>query len=465
MTALQVIDQVTVTDPAGAASISLNSISGDFADLMVVFSGRTTISDNIGYGLMTLNGSGTGYTEQVLQGNSSTYAGSSATGAGINAFVSGGNNTSNTFGIFTAYLPKYSSSTNAKRVLIDLVSENNATGAFTAMQRLVSVYWNNTAAISSITFTAQSGVYVQNSTVTLYGIKEHNSLTSPKATGGIISYDSVNSKWVHSFTANGTFTPSENLTGVEYLVIAGGGGSGRGQGGYPGGAGGAGGYRSSVAGENSGGGASAESALSLTASTGYAVTVGGGGAASTGNGINGTNGGNSTFSTITSTGGGGGGYGAGSAGFGSSGGSGGGGGSDLSGDNPGGSGTSNQGYAGGYAKSYSGADANIASGGGGGAGSVGENAGTDGQGHGGDGGSGVVSYITGYAVERAGGGGGGSYNSALGTATGGGGTGSRWTDSTQATDGLPATGGGGGGGGSSATGAGGSGVVIVRYDA
>lgn len=464
MTALQVIDQVTVTDPAGAASISLNSISGDFADLMVVFSGRTTISDNIGYGLMTLNGSGTGYTEQVLQGNSSTYAGSSATGAGINAFVSGGNNTSNTFGIFTAYLPKYSSSTNAKRVLIDLVSENNATGAFTAMQRLVSVYWNNTAPVTSITFTAQSGVYVQNSTVTLYGVKEYNSLTSPKASGGIVSYDSVNSKWVHTFTANGTFTPSENLTGVEYLVIAGGGGSGRGQGGYPGGAGGAGGYRSSVAGESSGRGASAESALSLTASTGYVVTVGGGGAASTVNGINGTNGGNSAFSTITSTGGGGGGYAAGAGGVGSTGGAGGGGGARFGGAIAGGSGTSNQGYDGGSSAAYNG-DGAIASGGGGGAGSVGEAGGTDGTGHGGDGGSGVVSYITGYAVERAGGGGGGSYNSALGTATGGGGTGSRWTDSTQATDGLPATGGGGGGGGSSATGAGGSGVVIVRYDA
>ncbi len=49
----------------------------------------------------------------------------------------------------------------------------------------------------------------------------------------------------------------------EYVVIAGGGSGG----GTVGGGGGAGGYRSNVLGESSGGGASAESALSLSAGT------------------------------------------------------------------------------------------------------------------------------------------------------------------------------------------------------
>ena len=47
-----------------------------------------------------------------------------------------------------------------------------------------------------------------------------------------------------------------------------------------GGGGGAGGYRCSVPGENSGGGASAESVLTVTGSTPYTITVGGGGAGS-----------------------------------------------------------------------------------------------------------------------------------------------------------------------------------------
>jgi hypothetical protein len=455
MTALQVIDQATVTDPSGSATITLSSIPADFADIMVVFSGRTTISDNLGYGTMKVNGSTTGYTEQVLQGNSSTYAGSSSTGAGINAFVSGGNTTANTFGIFTAYFPKYSSSTNPKRILIDLVTENNATGAFTGLQRFVSVYWNNTAAINSITFTADSGVYVQNSSVTLYGIKENNSLTSPKATGGIVSYDSVNSKWVHAFTASGTFTPSENLTGVEYLVIAGGGGGGRGDNtnNEPGG-GGAGGYRSSVSGELSGRGAAAESSISLTASTGYAVVVGAGGSGSSP-----ANGTNSSFFGITSLGGGYGAFTSNVAG-GADGGSGGGGAHNTT---AGGAGTLGQGHDGGTpTNSSSGA-------GGGGAGQAGQGGNyiTAVPAHGGDG---IQSSITGFATYRAGGGAGFVYSVTNEGGLGGGASHSGST-SEAGSNGVPGTGGGGSAGygnAGSATasgGNGGSGVVIVRYDA
>ena len=53
---------------------------------------------------------------------------------------------------------------------------------------------------------------------------------------------------------------------VDFLCIAGGGGSGEGQNGY-GGGGGAGGYRSSFGGEASGGGCAAETALTFGVST------------------------------------------------------------------------------------------------------------------------------------------------------------------------------------------------------
>ena len=81
--------------------------------------------------------------------------------------------------------------------------------------------------------------------------------------GGVESYVSVAGVFykVHTFSSTGTLAfSSQATTGLdtEYLVIAGGGG-GSGQTG----ACGAGGYRSSVVGENSGGGASAESRLSL----------------------------------------------------------------------------------------------------------------------------------------------------------------------------------------------------------
>jgi hypothetical protein len=87
--------------------------------------------------------------------------------------------------------------------------------------------------------------------------------------------------------------PSNAPLNVEYIVLAGGGG-GRS---YWGGKGGAGGYRSSISGEISGGGCSAESILSLDTGVSYNVSVGAGGSA-------GSNGGDSSFNNITSIGGG-----------------------------------------------------------------------------------------------------------------------------------------------------------------
>ena len=82
---------------------------------------------------------------------------------------------------------------------------------------------------------------------------------------------------VDNFTRSGIWP---TLT-VEYLVIAGGGGGGSSGANYCGG-GGAGGYRCSVIGENTGGGGSAESVLSIIRGTTYSVTVGNGGGVSIG---------------------------------------------------------------------------------------------------------------------------------------------------------------------------------------
>jgi len=228
---------------------------------------------------------------------------------------------------------------------------------------------------------------------------------------------------------------------VEYLVVAGGGSGGSGTAG----GGGAGGYRSSVVGELSGGGASAETVLSVIRGTTYTVTVGPGGSSSGAVTSRGTSGSNSVFSTITSTGGGAGGNSAGSALPPLTGGSGGGGQAYASPSN-GAAGTSGQGYAGNNGDGNGG-------GGGGGAGAVGGFRG---------GGDGRASSITGSSVTRAGGGGGGGNLDSGAGGSGGGGAGSAYT----ATNGSANTGGGGGGGWTYAGGiggAGGSGIVIVRY--
>jgi len=259
------------------------------------------------------------------------------------------------------------------------------------------------------------------------------------ATGGTITTDGDYK--VHTFTSNGTFTPTTvpaSLSRVEYLVIAGGGGGGGNSGASGGGGGGAGGYR---AGE-----------LEVAAQA-YSITVGAGGARE-------VNGSNSVFSSITSIGGGRGGLSSSSAG--AAGGSGGGG--TRNSCSAGGAGTTGQGFAG-AAGCTGGGDG---MGGGGGAGSVG--LGGPSSVIGGRGGNGITSSITGTSVFRAGGGGGGGYDSSAGGAggSGGGGAGAPGA-SGPGVAGTANTGGGGGGGGDESGhagtygGAGGSGVVIIRY--
>jgi len=251
----------------------------------------------------------------------------------------------------------------------------------------------------------------------------------------------------------------ENLTpyplagNMSFLVVAGGASGGA----DVGGGGGAGGLRTSY-GSTSGGGASAESDITLAAGT-YTITVGAGGAAATGPGQIGNSGVNSSLAasgitTITSTGGGGGGA---TNDNGLTGGSGGGSGRTGSA----GAGTSIQGYAGGIgSQGNTGSDTG---GGGGGSFAIGANGTTSISGAGGDG---VSISITGSTVAYAGGGGGGAYFSSAGTGgSGGGGAGGQGSGGAGAagTTNLGAGGGGGGAAGGD-SGAGGSGVAILRMN-
>ena len=264
-------------------------------------------------------------------------------------------------------------------------------------------------------------------------------------------------------SASGSVTPIQIVT-ADYLVLAGGGGGGGGDSqDYGAGGGGAGGLRSTVT--ATGGGGSLESALALSLSTNYTVTVGAGGAGGAGgttnNSTDGTQGVNSVFSTITSTGGGFGGKARNTTSTaGGSGGSGGGAGGRSS-VVSGGTRTASpvQGFDGGsHPGNFSNAGA-----GGGGASAVGTN--VTAYDIGGNGGNGIASSITGTSVTY-GGGGGGAATTTRGTGgTGGGGNGAQGTN-VAGDAGTANRGGGGGasGGGSGYNGgAGGSGVVILRY--
>lgn len=429
---------------SSSATVTFSNLPQNYTDLVLVVSGTHTGSGVAGLYISSINNdSGTNYSRTLLQGDGSTA--SSTRGSNENSMNIGLIGSTQTNSIFQ--FMNYSNTTTYKTIL----ARGNDSSA---LVRASIALWRNTSAITSFSLTGVT--FSSGSTFTIYGIE---CAKSPYAEGGDKVY-STGTHWVHEFYYSGTFVPRQNLT-ADYLVVAGGGG---GAGSY-GGGGGAGGLRSTVT--ATGGGGSLESALSLTASTSYTVTIGAGGAAGpTTSPYEGTNGSNSIFSTVTSTGGGlgGGGTSAGGDRNGATGGSGGGGGAgESSGTSSGGAGTANQGYAGTAGLK----NLNYRVGGsGGGAGGVG---GTSNSSTGATtGGAGVSVSITGSSLGYAGGGGGASQGGAgANTASSGGGAGcklgSNIGNGTNVGMFGTANTGGGGGGGPSAGGAGGSGIVIVRY--
>ncbi len=292
------------------------------------------------------------------------------------------------------------------------------------------------------------------------------------ATGGTVS-TSGDFK-IHKFTGDGNFVVSQVGAGtgpavVDYLVIAGGGGSGGGGAGYDrtSGGGGGGGFREAktcAAGCHSASPLKTPTGITLTAQT-YPITVGGGGAGSTGGNAWGTKGSDSVFSTITSTGGGQGGSQGG--GYGMPGGSGGGvGGFNYHG--PAGQGSTTPAPSGNtppvsppQGNNGGGGRYNEAGAGGGGAGGAGSApsgpTGCGAAGTGGPSGAGATTTISGSPITYAGGGAGAGQSGSGSAGSGGTGTGTAGSSNT-------GRGGGGATGGTGGAGhAGGKGIVIIRY--
>lgn len=432
----------------GVASVDFTTIPQTYTDLKFVISARIS-SANAGM-FMKFNNSSSNYTSKRLFGDSAVTADSGPT-TSIFLLADGNWSTSNTFNNTDVYIPNYASS-NYKSLLTDTIAENNTTSSGLYFTGMFAGLWSDTSAITSVAFTPEGGgTFLQNSTFYLYGISNAAISPNAKATGGMIYQDDT--YFYHMFTSTGTLTPSQALSNVDYLVVAGGGGAGYG------GGGGAGGLRCTVG--ATGGAGSLPSAISLSSGQAYTITIGSGGTGtqSYANGTQGTTssivGGAISISTV------GGGAGGGTAP--TSGGSGGGYGNNDTGS--GSAGTANEGYAGGNGSSPR------AGGGGGGSGQVGQNGVGIATGFAGNGGNGISTTIGGNATYYAGGGGGafnGSANQRQGQGgLGGGGTGGTNGSANQkgGTDGLTATGGGGGACNMNApiAGNGGSGIVIVRY--
>jgi hypothetical protein len=154
------------TASGSVSSIDFTSIPSTYTDLCIKFSARGNDAAAKVNGLISFNGSTSGFTVRYVGADGSTpYSNSGA--FRFCSFINAAGSTANTFASNDIYIPNYAGSTN-KSFSVDGVTENNATS--TEMW-LIAGLWSNTAAITSISITPSAGSIVANTTAYLYGVK------------------------------------------------------------------------------------------------------------------------------------------------------------------------------------------------------------------------------------------------------------------------------------------------------
>jgi hypothetical protein len=172
MATYTLISSVTVGS-GGAATISFTSIPATYTDLLIKLSSRTNRSGNPADDhYIQFNGNTSAvYSMRRLLGNGSSVFSDSSSGS-TGAFVGDATATTATASTFAnteIYIPNYTSS-NAKSISTDSVTEDNAT---TAYQIFNASLWNpaTQAAITSLLIgSVSSSNFVQYTTAYLYGI-------------------------------------------------------------------------------------------------------------------------------------------------------------------------------------------------------------------------------------------------------------------------------------------------------
>jgi hypothetical protein len=151
------------------SSVTFSSIPQTYTDLKLVVSAKTQSIYESDGAYVTFNGSSSGYSERTLMNINGTMYSFNASSAFINWGIvcTGAGATANTFGNSEMYIPNYTSS-NSKSTSSEISQENNGTATVMA---ITAALWSNSAAITSITLTAQNPNFVSGSTFYLYGIK------------------------------------------------------------------------------------------------------------------------------------------------------------------------------------------------------------------------------------------------------------------------------------------------------
>lgn len=160
--------QTTTVGAGGASFIEFTSVPQDGTDLLIVCSFRDSNTSAGNDFNVRLNGSTTGYSARSLRGSGSAVTSGSLTGtSAYGVFLSQSNNlTANTFSNIQVYIPNYTSSV-AKTIAIDGVTENNAAAAWMSINANL---WTGTAAITTVRVFVDGATLLEGSSASLYKV-------------------------------------------------------------------------------------------------------------------------------------------------------------------------------------------------------------------------------------------------------------------------------------------------------
>ena len=192
----------------GASTITFNNIPQGYTDLVVQYSLASNAATGFADGnMLYVNGSfSTGSWTQVY-GTGSGVGVSNSTNSSYIGVVTAATSTSNTFTSGSIYLSNYTSG-NYKHARVDAVFETNATGA---VQHFVANTFRTNAPITSLALACGNGSFVQNSTVTIYGVSNQFATQLPTA-------PTITSITDQAGFASISFLPTAGDTGTRYAV-------------------------------------------------------------------------------------------------------------------------------------------------------------------------------------------------------------------------------------------------------
>jgi hypothetical protein len=219
----------------GVSSVTFNNIPQGYQDLKIVISARGAAVDYYDAAFIRINGDTSQlYSDQVqfAQGSSVTTTKNSygASGAVMLGYISGATATANTFGVLECIIGGYSSGNTKQMSASSYAANASATNYLISHS---SCLYRSPAPVTSLTLLVNSGTWLQNTTITLYGLaSKYNgnlpttpSITSVTDRAGFVAVDfaisATDAAQIYAVTGSDSVTTYSSKTPVVTPVTVG----------------------------------------------------------------------------------------------------------------------------------------------------------------------------------------------------------------------------------------------------